>query len=698
MNTRAQTAGEWTRRELLKRLGLGGLLLHRVLNAEEGLSQTSMTSRPHLFVRSSPLGGMRTVADIRRSISSGLHKVIWAQILEQCETDLRTPVLTARSVFPERYLAAAKKNNPDYTICHAVGQRILRYALVMLVTEDERFKHAALDQLRALFDESVWPDWIDQAHLRFGHPADLRTGMLSQDTGLAYDWLYPFLDASEREEIVEGIDRRGIQPFLTSMRQDPWWWHDMNNWYSVIIGGVGVAGMALQGDHPEADRLVDISLKKMKAYLGIYGKDGEFNESIAYSNATRIPVAYFYAYYYHSLGNSNPLADHPFPETAEWTIHLTLPPGRYAAFGDGWVGQPPMVEFMAAIASATRNPVTQNFVEYHLKASSNPYVLLWLDGGLDAKAPDGILPLGRVYEDNGAHVVSRTDWDPVEATMVVYGKAKRDHNHGHNDVGQVCIDGFGERLIIDPGSPSSYPVDFFDEGRYHYYNASARGHNVLMFGGREPRHPPHNRGAKDVIDWDSMNGVYLGSDFFADRGGYWQMDLTRAYDGAKRVKRTVIHLFPGLAVVYDEADLLDEEEISLRWHTITEPELDASGQFGFYNQTAGLAAGVFTMGTGEASYRKLRHEYRPPYDRDRDDGLLEKRLEPYVEAIMTSDQCRFLSVFALKKQPDDVAPRWFRDDERVEIETQMGAYSVSLKGGSLRAANLTDGTEISVDV
>jgi|TARA_B110000495_G_C22811364_1_gene473670 hypothetical protein len=40
-------------------------------------------------------------------------------------------------------------------------------------------------------------------------------------------------------------------------------------------------------------------------------------------------------------------------------------------------------------------------------------------------------------------------------------------------------------MIIDPGSPSGYPADFFDENRWKYYNASIIGHNVPMFGGRE---------------------------------------------------------------------------------------------------------------------------------------------------------------------------------------------------------------------
>ena len=152
---------------------------------------------------------------------------------------------------------------------------------------------------RIVIDESVWPDWIDRAHLKFGLPVDLRTGMLSQDIGIGFDWLYTSLSDEERKRIVEGLNRRGIQPFLTSMAQDPWWANELSNWCTVIIGGLGIAGMALVGEHPKAEYLVELSLEKMTDYLSIYGSEGEFNESVAYSNATRIPVNYFMAHHYH---------------------------------------------------------------------------------------------------------------------------------------------------------------------------------------------------------------------------------------------------------------------------------------------------------------------------------------------------------------------------------------------------------------
>ena len=64
---------------------------------------------------------------------------------------------------------------------------------------------------------------------------------------------------------------------------------------------------------------------------------------------------------------------------------------------------------------------------------------------------------------------------------MVYAKAARESNHSHPDWGQVCLDGYGERLLRDLGSPPAYPRT----DRERYYNYQQWGHNVLVFGKNE---------------------------------------------------------------------------------------------------------------------------------------------------------------------------------------------------------------------
>lgn len=627
--------------------------------------------RPHIFVTAEKIVGLRSVAEVKHSISRGHPGQLWQRILAKAQIELEADALTPGSMFPGRSADQARHANRDYTVCHEAGQRILRAALVHLALGDAAFIDTALRQMEALFDPERWPEWRDLAHQGHGAPADLRTGMLSRDVALAYDWLHPALSEDQRQFIVKGLDRCGIQPFWRSVESGAWWAETMNNWLTCIVGGLGVAGMALGDDHPDSQKLIDFSLPRMRQYLEVYGPDGEFNESVAYGNATSLAVAYFLARRGFLEGGEEVLAEPPFPQACRWIMYLTLPPGRIAPFGDCKPGAPPQVQYFAPVASAAHDPVLQWFYLEHIGESDDPRLLLWYNPDLEPTPPDGVLPLGRAFPAHGGCVSNRTDWDPRAAATVVYGKAGREENHENDDVGQLCIDAYGESLIIDPGGPSMYPLDFFGATRARYYNASASGHNVPVVGGRESRHE---------------SGVILASAFDDERGAFWQLDLTPAYVGVRSVRRTVAHLFPGLVVVLDEVDLENAEPVSLRWHTVDHCAPDEAGNFVVRGEAAALAGRVLALDGGKFRFSRGQHEYRPPYNRTRLGDLLEQRRESYVEAQANCDSCRLLSLFAVFPPGHEPQP-WRECEEGWEITTPTGLVQASATPSQLILSN-----------
>ena len=654
-------------------------------------------THPRMFLTAEKINGLRSLTEAKAATQVGHGKKLWDQILKKANDDLNREPLTPASIFAGRNLSAAKHNNADFTICYEAGQRILRGALINLITGEDAFKQNALHQMSALFDDKLWLQWLDQAHERFGHPAGLRTGMLSQDVGLAFDWLYPALTEKERAFITDGLDRKGIQPFLTSLEQDPWWSHDLNNWYTVIIGGLGIAGMALGDNHPQAKKLIEYSLPKMEKYLSIYGPDGEFNESVGYASATRIPTAYFLAQYYWSQGDENRLAQPPFPQTCEWTMYFTVPPGNVAAFGDSHTDHPVEARYFSAIASATRNGILQWFYLQHTRGEASPLQFLWYDATLDPVDPQGKQPLGKVFYAHGANFSSRTSWNPNTTDCMVYGKSGREENHEHNDIGQVCIDGYGERLIVDLGSPSSYPADFFDEGRWQYYNASIKGHNILMFGDREMKISQRSRGEKYSNEFAAMNGKILATEFDDERGGYWRIDTTNAYDGVKSVRRTVVHLLPGIIAVLDEATLEQKEEISLRWHTAARCSPDVDGSFIVLGEQARLSGRIINTGVGQINVMQKEHRYEPPYHLDRLGEPLERRRESYIETTLMSDSCRLLSLFSVYHSDAD-RRLWHAGEKNWYTQTENGLVEVSLSNHQLVVKNVEQKKNWQVDL
>ncbi len=601
------------------------------------LVKVSLQMHPHIFVTAEKIEGLRSVDELRQGVRSGHLRTLWGKLQALADADIAKDPFLPTSTLPGRPQLDVDHENRDWTLINAVAQRIQRAALTYLISEKAEYRDDVLHQMEAVFDPNRYPDWRDKAHPKTR--VDLRGGQLSQAIGLAYDWMYPLLDQADRDAIIEGLDRCDLQLYLADVAENAYWLDVRTNWLTVVVGGHGIAGMALGDDHPRARELIDVALPRMIEYLDQFGPEGEFSESVGYASSTVQPVAFFTAQRYASGGGVNRLAEPPFPQTCSWIFYFTLPPGRYAAFGDGDVDAPPALSYLPAVADATRDGCLQQFyLDYagiDEARRSLVWELLWYDPSLEPVPLDGLIPTGRAFRKHDAGFSSRTNWDPVAPPSIVYGKGGSGVIvHGNHDVGQVCIDGYGERLIVDLGSPPGYPGDYGAK-KYEYYNAAAFGHNILVFGGREMRHE------------SAVEATILSADFKDGEGGIWQIDLTGKHDDVTAVRRTVAHLLPTTIAVLDEADLETEETISLRWHPSVPSTPDETGSFTVETERASLSARVVSLDETDLVLTDHRHEYREPYNRHRLGDVFKQRHEPYVETTVKASRCRLLSLFAV---------------------------------------------------
>jgi len=114
-----------------------------------------------------------------------------------------------------------------------------------------------------------------------------------------------------------------------------------------------------------------------------------------------------------------------------------------------------------------------------------------------------------------------------------------------------------------------------------------RSHNLLMFD------------EEQLLDGSQYRAELLAAEFDDQLGGYWQLDLTRIYDGVQQVRRTVAHLNPGSVAILDEADLARPRDVSLRWYTTGPADPDADGRFWVEaERRVWLAARVLRLGGG----------------------------------------------------------------------------------------------------
>ena len=635
--------------------------------------------RPHLYVTARKVKGLLSVAELRNGIKTGHLRILWEALKKRADADLLAKPIVARK---------DGTFDANYIVCNDAAQRILRAALVFLVTGEQCFKNAALRQIEVTFDTAQWPvHWRDDPGQPQNLPAGLRVGQLCAGIGLAYDWLHAGLTPEQRRRIVEGLDRQGIQPFIKTVKQGNWQVAVLDNFMPAIVGGVGIAGMSLAEDHPDSGFLVKTARQRMQVYLSVFGPEGEWNESVGYAGSVRDTVDFYLAWRFWTTSrpqvtNANMLTAHPFPQFCRWKMYMTLPHGREAKMGNCTSQQNVNLPFVPAVAAATRDGVFQWFYLNHRfpperTLNTRDYVteLLTFDPTLKPQHPESLLPHGHAFAANTMCVSSRTNWDSLATPCVVYGKGGAAYEiHGHHDVGQVCIDGYGEGLIIDQvGYDGGYAGGSLDVYR-------AAGHNVLTFNNQDMiEDRPTSRVCFDqpeVRNWPALRAKWLARKFDDRRGGFWVLDTTEVYQGVKQVRRTVVHLNPGVVVVLDTATLDEPGDISLRWHTVDHSAPTTDGHFLVRGRTnAQLAARVVRLDDGKLTTARREH---------RQSG------GSYVAASMRGDRCSLLSLFCIFG-PEQKPSVWRGSGGNWSIQTPDGTFEVNASSNQLSVENRETG-------
>ncbi len=653
------------------------------------------TLHPFCLLTTQRIGSLRTVDDVRDGTRRGYGQTLWQRLLDQIEQDGATAPLTPATPHPRRAAGDIALQNREFTIVGLVADRIVNGALAALLMGERRYADTVFRQVQSLYDETQWPELEDQAHLDAGDYCSLRRGQLAFALGLAYDWIHPLLNDAERVDYRAGFDRRFTQAFRNGLERGDCFTRFNNNFVSTIYGGFAVAAIGFGEDYAESAWLREICFPRMDAYVAsLFGPEGEFPESVGYAGSVGAVVYYLLARHYDRTVRAEPEKSAPFTtggfeRFCLWYLHCTLPPGRTIAFGDGPVDARPAANLFAAVAAARRDGTAQwfygQYAELHSPDSRKwALELLAYDPTVPVQSPDGRLPLGRAFPTYAKIVVSRADWCPLGSPSILYAKADREPNHSHADWGQVCLDGFGQRLLVDLGWSPGYPIHV---NRKHIYNYQQAGHNVLMIGDAASGGSQHGTGG----------GTLLNATFDPARGGTWQFDLTPVYARARRVRRSVVHLLPRIAVVVDEADVRESEtEIGLRWHLGAEPEWDVGGNFTCRVPPATLCGWTGRI-DGPSDLTLARHVYREPYHVDRLGNVFVQQHEPYLELTATTGAWRSLGIFAVFGT-DETPADWERSANAWRIVTPEGPVEIRLDKDRLEARNHSTGLGWTVDI
>jgi len=447
---------------------------------------------------------------------------------------------------------------------------------------------------------------------------------------MAFDWLYDRIPASDRKTAAE-IMVKGCDILIRELESGGHIFHTrMYGWAT----GITLVGLALEGDHPEAERLwrYGSAYYVQNLFPARRLQGGAVHNGFGYGRKYTVwMTGHFISAWLSATGeNLWGLIREEQDDWAEnetlFTIYGRYPDGSYLRFGDAYSIRSDIFSFRAVAerTAAYRDPVGQGFLQElltgpELKTAWNEKLpvevldnqtgyayFLFFDPGLPSQSPE-TLPTKAIFGRNGpGMVIWKSGWGPQDTTVFFKcGNYFGDHGHfdqGHFDVFRRAP------LLIDSGSYLTFDGPF----RTEYWHRTVAHNSILI---NDPR--VQDEGGQRVFhaQSDATMAEYLANplpetgqilDYRETPGlAYVAGDYTKAYtpERVERITRELAFVDDRYLVVVDRITVADPDFIpSVLWHCPVQPTID-SGNHRFNVAREGAHAEVRTLWPRSAGLR-----------------------------------------------------------------------------------------------
>jgi hypothetical protein len=407
---------------------------------------------------------------------------------------------------------------------------MVKYAFEGMLSEERRFTDHAK---KALINLTRWATLGDGYSMAQG-------GML-RDAAIAYDLLHGELAEQERSQAQAFLTLGARYLFEGGRAGDRHWsgrHQRLANWRAQMYSGIGIAGLALWGSHPEAREWVGAAADMMKDIL-----EHDFDPEGAPYEAY---VRYVLGVYYHSLF---PMLEALRRVTGEdlfgcngAVLQQGLPflaymmyPARNGmpSLGDSDDGMYSLGMFLAKVAAEYEDGLAAWYLDAVLKeghfdaGDDGMWGTLWARP-VRQEDPDqsSRLCLAKAYHRDldapmmfgSGHVFLRTGFSDLHDIQFMCQAGEAGGFHGHADKGSYLLNAYGVRFLRDYFS-GPYEGDEFS------YRHSGEAHQTMLIDGE-------GQGAEAVglTDPDYHTQVARVELLESCSGyDYVRMDTTKAY-------------------------------------------------------------------------------------------------------------------------------------------------------------------------
>lgn len=457
---------------------------------------------------------------------------------------------------------------------NTVAIRLVEVALAYAVDKDPRYLAAAKTYMDAAVSYDVWGYSYNKPNV------DLAAGHLLYGLGWAYDLLYDELTPAERDRYRAKLVRQGELLYEHYAPKPGRTYAYSQNHLFIPMAGLAVAGYALQGEAPEADRWSQLARALFDRVLATYSTDGYYYEGMEYWIFATPWLVHFLDAHAHATGEDLYDAAAGLKDAHLYVAH-TLLPGAQDAFDFGDVYSGPLsrtgqdeerarthpdgnfatnYNVLHRLADRFDNPDAQGvaaYLESRGQVNAEPFwSLLWYEPDLPATPIENLTPYHH-FADHDV-VYWRTGWDadatafafkcgPPEghhatALVAAFPDWRPEAGHAHPDANSFILYAHGEYLTGDSGYAGVPRTD---------------QHNTLLVDGKGQAREGEGHDAWGDYPYDRLDAIHITDVRLTPEGAFVQGDATSAYDtslGVRRFVRNFLLTSPTSIVIWDDVE------------------------------------------------------------------------------------------------------------------------------------------------
>ena len=433
-------------------------------------------------------------------------------------------------------------------------------AFSWLMTRNEAHARVAKQYLLSVLE---WKSWQDSRE------DDLSMAFMARGFSIGYDWLYDYLSPEERTVFLQVIEKAAGWIYRESVEGKQWWTVAYaQNHLAISHACLGLGGLALMGEHPDAQKWVNLATLKVERYLDNGSPDGGWGEGVHYWEYGTRQILVFADALRHVTGKDL---------YAHWWLHkawqfpfYSLSPSLQGMinFADSNYETDLVLDIgvtMLRLAAEYRNGYAQWFAQTVGAVKKDgydrtPWNFIWYDPSVTAIGPADLLR-SKLFSGIGWAVL-RTGWNESDTLFAL--RAGSWWVHTHADQNSFILEAYGERFVIDPGYGWGYS-GYYDNVTDPYVGSI--GHNTVLVDGvgQDLKHPE-----KRPLDGGSIRSFVSapGYDYvFADAS------LTYLFP-MQSFTRQVTWVKPLYFVMYDELKSKKASVFSWLLHTVDKIEVN----------------------------------------------------------------------------------------------------------------------------